>query len=139
MRDWRELKTAPMTLGECMDGVVHVAKGAGFMSDDSVTDRGMGIWQSRWRGRVMRPSGNPARYRLYLEVLVEEGSAADGWPIRYTVDQEKVDDLRRSIEPREEDWSSTSQDSETEAILGEAFVRRLAPKPMPKREAPKAP
>lgn len=138
VRDWRELQTAPMTLGECMDGIVHVANGVGFSSDDSVTDRGMGIWQSRWRFRVLPPVGRPARYRLRAEVLVDEGSAAAGWPIRFAVDQEKVEDLRRSIEPREEEWSDADQDRESEAILGEALVRRLAPKSLPPREPARA-
>lgn len=139
VRDWREMRTAPMSYGECFDGFVHVATGAGFSSDNSVTDRGLGIWQSRWRFRVLRPSGHPARYRLYAEVLVDEGSPATGWPIRFAVDQEKVDDLRRSIDPREQDWSSAGQDRESEAILGEALTRRLAPKPMPDQGARKAP
>ncbi len=128
VRSWRELQTEPMTLGEAFDGLVHVANGAGFTSDASVTDRGMGVWQSRWRTRVLPPVGHPARFRLRAEILVDEGSAAAGWPMRYAVDQETVDDLRRSIDPREEDWSSAGQDREKEAILGEALARRLAPR-----------
>jgi hypothetical protein len=139
VREWRELQTAPMTIGECFDGINFVATGAGFASDGSVTDRGLGTWQSRWRFRVLRPSGRPARYRVHAEILVDEGSAAKGWPIRFAVDQEKVEDLRRSMDPREEDWSPDGQDKETEATLGEALVRRLAPKPMPKRDAAKLP
>jgi hypothetical protein len=131
LRSWRELDTSPMTYGECFDGVEHVAKGAGFTSDGSVTDRGLGIWQSRWRYRVLPPVGRPARYRLYLEVLVDEGSPQKGWPIRYAVDQEHVEDLRRSVEPREQDWSVTDQDKETEAILGEMLSRRLV-RPAPR-------
>lgn len=127
VRDWRELRSGPMSYGECFDGLVHVANGAGFTADGSATDRGLGIWQSRWRFRTLPPVGRPARYRLYAEILVDEGSPATGWPIRFAVDQQQVTDLRRSIDPREEDWSKAGQDRETEAILGEALVRRLAP------------
>jgi hypothetical protein len=70
----------------------------------------------------------PGRYRLRVEVLLDERSAATGWPVRYVVEQEKVEDLRRSLDPREEDWSSTGQDKEKEVLLGERLVRRLAPK-----------
>lgn len=128
-----------MSLGQCFDGIVHVANGMGFTSDDSVTDRGMGIWLSRWRFRSLPPVGRPARYRLYVEVLVDEGSPAEGWPLRFAVDQEQVEDLRRTVDPREQDWSSAPQDSETEAILGEALVRRLAPTPKPGKNDRKAP
>lgn len=133
VRDWRELETAPMTVGECFDGIVHVATGVGFTSDDSVTDRGLGVWQSRWRFRTLPPVGHPARYRLRVEMLLDEGSPTDGWPLRFAIDQETVDDLRRSMDPREEDWSDDGQDREKEAILGEALSRRLAPKPLPGR------
>ncbi len=134
VRDWRELRTSPMTIGECQDGLIHVATGAAFTSDDSVTDRGLGIWQSRWRFRVL-DNRHPARYRLRAEILVDEGDPKTGWPIRYAVDQETVKDLRRSLEPREEDWSSAGQDKEGEAILGERLVRRLAPLPAAPRPA----
>ncbi len=138
VHDWRELQTAPMTLGDCLDGFEHVATGQGFVVDGGVTDRGNGIWQSRWRDRVHPTNRHPARFRLYAEVLIEEGSAAKGWPIRYAVEQQIVDDLRRSIEPREEDWSNDGQDREREAILGEALVRRLAPKSAPGGSAARA-
>ncbi len=128
-----------MTLGECYDGLVHVANGAGFSVDGSASDRGMGLWQSRWRFRTLPPVGRPARYRLHAEILVDEGSAKTGWPIRFAVDQEHVDDLRRSIEPREQDWSSIGQDRETETILGEALVRKLAPASTSPRPATRVP
>ncbi len=126
VRDWRELRTEPMTLGECFDGIEHVAQRE-FVSDGAVSDRGLGIWQSRWRQRMLERNF-PGRFRLRVEVMLDEGTTATGWPIRYVVEQERVDDLRRSLQPREEDWSSTGQDKEKEALLGERLVRRLAPK-----------
>jgi hypothetical protein len=128
VRDWRELRSAPMAYGECFDGLVFVASGAGFSSDASVTDRGLGIWQSRWRTRIEPVKRHPVRYRFLAEVLLDEGSDSTGWPIRFVVEQEVVNDLRRSMEPREEDWSRHGQEREKEAILGDALVRKLAPK-----------
>lgn len=125
--DWRELQTAPMTLGQCFDGLVFVAQTSGFSADVPECDRGNGKWQSRWRLRQLG-LGRPGRYRLRAEVLLDEGSNAKGWPIRYVVEQQKVKDLRRSMEPTEEDWSSDYQDREAETILGERLSRRLSSK-----------
>jgi hypothetical protein len=126
VRDWRELKTEPMTFADCYDGIVHVAS-RDLSTDASVSDRGLGIWQSRWRAKGFERNFT-GRYRLRVEVLVDEGTAKDGWPIRYVVEQQKVEDLRRSMDPREEDWEDAGQDREAEAILGERLLRRLAPK-----------
>jgi len=127
VRDWRELESKPMPIGECFDGVAHCATGMRFTPDDSVTDRGFGVWQSRWRQRVKSPVGHPARYRLRVEILVDDGSARTGWPLRFAIDQEWIDDLRRANSPEEQDWSSDGQDRELEAIFGEALRRKLAP------------
>lgn len=128
VHDWRELQTEPMSIGACFDGVEHCARGMKFVSDDSVTDRGLGIWQSRWRQRVKPPVGKPARYRLRVEILLDEGTPKTGWPLRFVVDQEVVDNLRKATSPEEDDWSSDGQDREIESIYGEALRRRLAPR-----------
>lgn len=125
--DWRELRSAPMTFGACYDGLVFIATRDGFTADTLACDRGVGIWQSRWRERQLGLN-RPGRYRLRAEVMIDEGSNDSGWPIRYAVEQQKVDDLGRSMQPREEDWSGDGQDREREAILGEKLLRRLAPK-----------
>lgn len=116
-----------MTFGECYDGLEFIAGKDGFTADASACDRGVGTWQSRWRERQIG-LGRPGRYRLRAEVMIEEGSPAIGWPVRYAIDQEKVKDLRKSMQPTEDDWSSDGQDRERETILGEKLVRRLAPK-----------
>ena len=125
--DWREMQTAPMTFGECWEGFVYIATHDSFLPDTSACDRGLGLWQSRWRER-QGDRFRPIRYRLRAEVLLDEGSTATGWPIRFAVEQQTVEDLRHSREPREEDWSGAGQDREREAILGDKLVRRLAPK-----------
>ena len=124
---WRELRTAPMTFGEGFDGIEFIASRDGFGRDTLHSDRALGYWQSR--GRSREPGlGRPGRYRLRIEVMIDEGSVEAGWPVRYAIYQEKVKDLAHSRQPREEDWSQDGQDRERETILGEKLVRRLAPK-----------
>ncbi|HEX6813937.1 MAG TPA: hypothetical protein VF384_20105 [Planctomycetota bacterium] len=125
--DWREVTSGPMPVGECYDGLVYIAGKDGFAADNAVCDRGLGIWQSRWRQRVS-DYGHPARYRLRAEILLDEGSAEKGWTIKYAIEQEKVKDLRNSVNPSERDWSPAGQYNEREALLGERLARRLAPK-----------
>lgn len=125
--EWREMQSAPMTFGECYDGVVFIVGKDGFTPDPLHCDRGVGTWQSRWRERELG-LGRPGRFRLRIEIMIDEGSTTAGWPIRFAIDQEKVKDLRKSMQPREEDWSDDGQDRERETILGEKLLRRLAPK-----------
>ncbi len=127
VRDWRELRTDPMSLGECYEGLSYIVTRNGLVIDAATSDRGHGTLQTRWRERLL-DNRHRGRFRLQAEILVDEGSAANGWPIRYIVEQETVKDLRRDLEPREEDWSPAGQDSERETILGEQLLRRLAPK-----------
>ena len=125
--DWREARSAPMTFGDCFDGLIAIANTSGFTADVSACDRGNGLWQSRWRTRQLERFGY-GRYRLRAEVLIDEGSAKTGWPIRYVVEQQRVKDLRNTLDPAEGDWSNDGQDRETEAVFGEKLVRRLCPK-----------
>lgn len=124
---WRELQTAPMTFGECYDGLVYLTQHDGFTIDAAASDRGLGTLQSRWRHRQLGLN-RPGRYRLIAEVMIDEGSTQTGWPVRYVIMQEKVNDLRKAMEPRESDWSTDGQDRERETIFGERLVRRLGPK-----------
>jgi hypothetical protein len=116
-----------MTFGECFDGLIAIANSTGFTADIAACDRGLGLWQSRWRMRQLGLN-RPGRYRLRAEVMIDEGSSAKGWPIRYVIEQQKVKDLRKSLEPSETDWSNDGQDREIETIFGEKLVRRLSPK-----------
>lgn len=125
VKDWREIRTAPMSYGQCFDGLSYVANGDGFTADLIESDRGLGIYQSRWR-QLPLALNRPGRYRLYAEVLLDEGSATAGWTIRYVIEQQKVKDLRKSLEPQEDDWSDDGQNRERETIFGEKLVRRLA-------------
>jgi len=128
VRNWRELETDPMSIGEAWTGFVDIATARdGWRVDESATDRGNGLWQSRWRKREMERNF-PIRNRLKMEILLDDGSREKGWLVRYVIEQEKVKDLRRHSQPGEDDWSANGQDSEGESILGARLVRRLAPK-----------
>jgi hypothetical protein len=124
IREWQELQSGPMPIGECYEAIAYIAGSSGFAADTPNCDRGLGVWQSRWRGRQLG-LGHPGRYRLRAEIDVERGSAKDGWLVRYVVEQQRVDDLRRSLEPREEDWSADGQDREKEGLFHEMLARRL--------------
>ena len=116
VRSWRELKTEPMTLGECWQGWVDIVTSRdGWVVDHSETDRGNGAWQSRWKQRETERNF-PVRNRLCMEILIDEGSRQDGWLVRYVVEQEICEDLRRHQAPTEEDWSAYGQNSEAEAV-----------------------
>lgn len=126
-RNWRELQTEPMSLGEAWQGWEDIVTSRdGWVVDHSATDRGNGVWQSRWKRRETERNF-PIRSRLTMEVLVDDGSRSDGWVLRYAVEQEICKDLRRHREPQERDWSAYGQNTEAEAVLGERLVRRLAP------------
>ena len=79
VRDWRELRTEPMPIGQCYEGLDYIAAAVGFVSDASVSDRGEGIWQSRWRGRVLddpkrhlsAPPKSPTRIGRAIATLQE--------------------------------------------------------------------
>jgi hypothetical protein len=124
VRDWREVKSAPMSLGDCYQGLAFIAQNSGFAADEAACDRGLGIWQSRWKMRQLG-LGRPGRYRLRAEVLLDEGSAQKGWPVRFHVEQQKVKELRHSLDPREEDWSGDGQHREMEELFGDKLARRL--------------
>ncbi|MAD33510.1 MAG: hypothetical protein CMJ88_07110 [Planctomycetes bacterium] len=126
-RNWRELQTEPMTLGEAWQGWQDIVTSRdGWVVDHSATDRGNGVWQSRWKRRETERNF-PVRSRLCMEVLVEDGSRKDGWVMRFAVEQEICEDLRRHQEPAEDDWSGFGQNAEAEKVLGERLARRLAP------------
>ncbi|MCK5944977.1 MAG: hypothetical protein KAI24_23520 [Planctomycetes bacterium] len=128
VRNWRELKTEPMSLGEAWQGFVDIVSSRdGWVVDHSRTDRGNGIWESRWKQRETERNF-PIRNRLRMEILIDEGSRIDGWLLRYVIEQEKCKDLRRHQAPREEDWSPNGQNAEAESVLGRRLALRLAPK-----------
>jgi hypothetical protein len=123
-RQWRELRTGPMKFAEAWQGLVEVAQGDGYIASPE-SDQGLGIYQSRWRPTNLG-LGRPGRFRLRAEI--EEGVGGEqGWNLRFCIERQRVKDLNRTFDPREEDWSWDGQDGEREAVLGERLRRRLQP------------
>jgi hypothetical protein len=141
VRSWQELSTRPMRQGEVYAAVDQLARADGFLPDAATSDGGLGIWQSRWRHRQIG-LGRPGRFRLRVEVMIDEGSPDSGWPVRYLVEQQKVKDLKKSQSPAESDWSADGQDQEREYLFGERLHRRVggvAPATEPPPESAKSP
>jgi hypothetical protein len=122
-KDWQELQVGPQTFADVYDGVQEIADSGGFVPSAGDCDRGLGVWQSRWRMRVLDAIGHPGRQRLHVEI--KDGAPDTGWLIRFYVEQQKVKDLRKSMGPSEDDWSRDGQDSETEDLYGQRLARRL--------------
>lgn len=128
VRQWNEMRTAPMTLADCYEGVEFVATRGGLTADSTHCDRGNGLWQSRWRKRSL-DLFRVQRYRLRTEILVDEGSAQAGWVVRYLFDAQEVKDPRRRDDPADADWSDVAQDLEAEALFAGKLQSRLGKKP----------
>ncbi|MBK8100306.1 MAG: hypothetical protein IPK26_24660 [Planctomycetes bacterium] len=124
-KKWQEVQSGPMTLAEVYDGIEQTAVGDGLAASAPDSDRGLGIWQSRWRERYLGGVARPGRYRLRCEILIDEGTAEKGWVVRYHVERQKVSDLTRSRDPAENDWSSDGQDQESEFLFGSRLALRL--------------
>lgn len=120
---WQEVASGPSSRGEVYMAVDQVARAHGFVPGTGC-DQGLGTWESRWKHLSME-LGRPSRLRLHAEVLIDEGDAAAGWPVRYWIERQKVDDLRRSLDPRETDWEADGQDGEREFLFGEALRLKL--------------
>jgi len=121
--EWREVETGPAPRAEVYDAVDYLARGDGFLPGPDC-DRGLGIWESKWKYRHLG-LGRPGRYRLRAELMIDQGSSETGWLVRYKIDQQKVDDLRKATNPRERDWETDGQDTEREALFGERFRLRF--------------
>lgn len=124
-KNWWELRTAPMPIGQVYDQVGFVATSDGFRPSITDCDRGLGIWQSMWRTRT-QADGHPGRSRLRVEIETPK-EPPEGWLVRWYVEQQGVKDLTHAMAPREDDWSNMGQDAEREQLFGARLSRRLRP------------
>lgn len=123
---WQEIQSGPMKVAEVSDAIEYIARSNGFAPTPDA-DRGLGLYTSQWRSFVLPQGGawRPGRFRLRVEILLDKGSASEGFSIRFLVAQQKVKDLKRSKNPEERDWSDAGQDQEREFFFGDALQRRL--------------
>jgi len=133
--NWREVRSGPATQAEVYDAVEYLARTDGFQRSEGECDRGLAVWASRWRYRQIG-LGRPGRYKLRAEVLLENGSKEEGWVVRYIIEQQKVKDLGRSLDPAETDWSNDGQDGEREFLFGQRLQMRLGAGAATGREPP---
>lgn len=122
-RDWREVAVGPTTFANTYQGITRSASADGYLASGPDCDAGLGIYQSRWRHKNLG-LGRPGRFRLRAEIQ-EGGSAEQGWTVRFYIEQQKVKDLGKSMNPGENDWSWDGQDTERERVFGEVLRRNL--------------
>ena len=122
---WQEFQTGPVTQAEVFDAIERLARTDGFAPGEQC-DRGLAVWVSRWRQQQVG-LGRPGRSRLHAEILVDQGSAQDGYMVRFRIERQVVEDLKKSRDPREEDWSEAGADTEREYLFGERLRRSLPP------------
>ncbi len=120
---YREIETIPLTKGQVWQGISEVANTGGWPSDPAVTDEGLGIYQSRWRIRTLR-LGHAGRRRLRVEIE-PISDPQKGWTVSYYIEQQLVDDPRRSFDPVESDWQYDGQDAQQEEIFAARLRIRL--------------
>ena len=120
---YSEIETIPLTKGQVWRGVSEVANSGGWPSDRAVTDEGLGIYQSRWRTRVLA-MGDAGRTRLRVEMEPSEDPEI-GWILYYYIERQMVDDPRRSFDPVESDWQDDGQDAQREEIFAARLRLRL--------------
>jgi hypothetical protein len=121
--DWRVIDAPAHSFATVYDAVGELAVSDGFRPDPAVCDRGLGIWQSRWRNRTLG-LGRAGRSRLHAEIQ-KPREDFKGWQLRFYVEAELVQDLDRALDPNEGDWSSAGQDGEREMIFAERVRSRL--------------
>lgn len=120
-RNWSEVRVQSLTFADVYSGIETIAKPEYLPSKDC--DRGLGIWQSRWREVLPGLGQRPFRFRLRAEII-EGGSRETGWVVRYIVEQQKVKDLGKFHDNvTEKDWSPNGQDSEREKTFGDRLQR----------------
>ena len=118
-RDFVELRAGERTFGEVWGAVDRVASTDGFRQDTAASDRGLGIYQTRWDRRVLG-LGRSGRRRLHCEIVPDRENE-DGLMVRFYVEQQRVQDLGMST-PTEKDWDDAGQDG----VYQNIFVERLA-------------
>ena len=116
-RDWQDLGVRPQAFQDIWDAVAEVSTRHGMAPHGRYTDRGRGQFTSRWR-EVTPGFGQSMRQRVRAQLIEQKGEDdAVLWQVRLCVERERVKDLGRSLQPREEDWSSDGQDQELEQII----------------------
>jgi hypothetical protein len=121
-RQWRDLGERAVPFEQVWTAVVETSSRHGFAIDHSGSDRGRGIYQSRWRTWAQ---GFGQTHRLRIHAEMEQGEVVDSrrsWRLRFHVERQTVPDMARSMDPREADWEADGQERDLEDVI-EAQLR----------------
>ena len=111
----RELDVRKHTFGQVWRGFDGASRRQGFLSEPGKTDRGAKKYESRWIERIA-PFRRGRRFRLAAEFVRPEDQPAV-WRIRYYVETQRVDNLKKVMNPEEDDWEPAGQDGLKEDVL----------------------
>ncbi len=118
--EWQEVNAGEMAFEDVWVAMVDVAQVDGYPIDQATTDRGMKIFQSRWR-TIELPFRQGSRKRVHAEFEQRE---KDWWVLFY-VERQKITDIDQTFDPEEDAWSGDGQDTETERRFGVKLARRF--------------
>ncbi len=126
-----------MPFEEIWNAVVETSSRHGFRIDERESDRGRGDFTSRWRTWT-QGFGQSRRTRVRAE-LRSEGQTEERmlWQVRFCVERQRVADMARSMDPREEDWSNDGQERDLEDVIEAQLRMRFGESPTrPPRATP---
>jgi len=113
---YQEVELGPQPFDDVWDAVVEVAAADGYPEDPAGTDRGLRIFESRWRTQAvpfrLGSVHRGARRRVHAEF--EQDPDDRSWLVRFYVERQVIGDMTESLNPSEEHWTEGGQDAETE-------------------------
>lgn len=109
--NWQEVNAGPLAFEDVWGAVEDVAQVDGYPVDQAATDRGLKVFQTRWRTREL-PFRMGQRKRVHAEF--EQRDEKDDWWVLFYVEQQKISDIDQTFDPEEDAWSSNGQDTDTE-------------------------
>jgi hypothetical protein len=121
LRDW---KTIPVD-GVSFEDVYNTT--ATFLESESrldraQTDRGRGLLWTQWRVQPAAFSrGKRTRIRVEIERL-----APKRFNLHYCVEKQMYKDMATPLYPKEDEWGGTSQDPNSEILIGHHLRLRIA-------------
>ncbi len=115
---YREVEVPDMASGVVWSRAVQAVKRHGYKTDVAATDKGLLVYQSRWKGAA-GAFRRAERRRMRMEIEHQEGGVN---LLRFYVERQVIDDMGRNLRPREEDWQAAGQHSIDEEVL-QAMLR----------------
>jgi len=111
--------------------IVEISETDGYPVDASGTDRGLRVFESRWRTRSVpfRVSAGVHRGdRRRVHAEMERPEDKQNWLVRFYVERQVITDITGAFDPQEDDWEAGGQDVDMEArIMAKLLVRFRAP------------